>query len=109
MRAEVADHGAHRSRNEHADPVAEVRLGSSLCENSDGQLACRTFISVSTMLESIVLATTFGRRQLRKQFCASLAQTSFHTAWVIFGLRRAPAPTIEKYSKASGEGINATA
>jgi hypothetical protein len=28
MRAEVADHGAQRSRNEHADPVAEVRLGS---------------------------------------------------------------------------------
>jgi hypothetical protein len=28
MRAEVADHGAQRSRNEHADPIAEVRLGS---------------------------------------------------------------------------------
>jgi hypothetical protein len=28
MRAEVADHGAQRSRNEYADPVAEVRLGS---------------------------------------------------------------------------------
>jgi hypothetical protein len=28
MRAEVADHGAQRARNEHADPVAEVRLGS---------------------------------------------------------------------------------
>ena len=28
MRAEVADHGAQRSRNEHADPVAEVRFGS---------------------------------------------------------------------------------
>jgi hypothetical protein len=28
MRAEVADHGAQRSRNKHADPVAEVRLGS---------------------------------------------------------------------------------
>src|ERR1700724_375035 len=31
MRAEVADHGAQRSRNEYADPVAEVRLGSN-CE-----------------------------------------------------------------------------
>ena len=29
MRAEVADHGAQRSRNEHADPVAEVRFGSN--------------------------------------------------------------------------------
>src|SRR5262249_44163148 len=28
MRAVTADHGAQRSRNEHADPVAEVRLGS---------------------------------------------------------------------------------
>jgi DNA-binding transcriptional LysR family regulator len=26
-----------------------------------------------------------GRRQLRKQFCASLAQASFHTAWVKSG------------------------
>src|SRR5258708_2321622 len=26
-----------------------------------------------------VLATTFGRRQLRKRFCASLARASFHT------------------------------
>ena len=35
MRAEVADHGAQRSRNEHADPVAEVRFGSKL-----GRPAC---------------------------------------------------------------------
>src|SRR6266404_3255487 len=32
-----------------------------------------------------VLATTFGRRQLRKRFCASLARASFHTAWVKTG------------------------
>src|SRR2546421_11330143 len=32
-----------------------------------------------------VLATTFGRRQLRKRFCASLARASFHTAWVKSG------------------------
>jgi hypothetical protein len=33
MRAEVADdHGAQRSRNEHADPVAEVRLGADSTE-----------------------------------------------------------------------------
>jgi hypothetical protein len=29
------------------------------------------------MWESIVLATSFGRRQLRKQFCASFAQARF--------------------------------
>src|SRR6266403_5195589 len=32
-----------------------------------------------------VLATTFGRRQLRKRLCASLARASFHTAWVKSG------------------------
>jgi hypothetical protein len=32
------------------------------------------------MWESIVLATSFGRRQLRKQFCASFAEARFHTA-----------------------------
>jgi hypothetical protein len=34
------------------------------------------------MWESIVLATSFGRRQLKKQFCASFALARFHTAWV---------------------------
>jgi hypothetical protein len=59
-----------------------VRSGSRLCENSGVQLACRTSISISSMWESIVLTTSFGRRQLRKQFCASFAQARFHTAWV---------------------------
>ncbi len=36
MRAETADHGAQRSRNEHADPVAEVRLGSFASFGSSG-------------------------------------------------------------------------
>src|ERR1700694_3029045 len=57
-----------------------------LCENSDVQLACRTSISISSMWESIVLTTSFGRRQLRKQFCASFAQARFHTAWTLLGL-----------------------
>jgi hypothetical protein len=65
------------------------RCGSRVCENSDVQLACRTSISISSMWESIVLATSFRRRQLRKQFCASFAQARFHTAWVIFGSRTA--------------------
>jgi hypothetical protein len=42
-----------------------VGSGSRLCENSDVQLACRTSISISSIWESIVLATSFGRRQLR--------------------------------------------
>src|SRR6266436_1334845 len=33
----------------------------------------------------IALATSVRRRQLRKQFCAYLAQASFHTAWVKTG------------------------
>jgi len=61
----------------------DFRFGTRLCENSDGQLACRTSISISSMWESIVLTTSFGRRQLRKQFCACFAQASFHTAWDI--------------------------
>jgi DMSO/TMAO reductase YedYZ molybdopterin-dependent catalytic subunit len=42
-------------------------------------------VSVSSLLEPIAPATSLGRRQLRKQFCASLAQASFHTAWVRLG------------------------
>src|SRR6266436_1078275 len=51
--------------------------GRGLCENSDVQLACRTSISISSMWESIVLTTSFGRRQLRKQFCAFFAKRVF--------------------------------
>jgi hypothetical protein len=40
------------------------------------------------MWESIVLATSFGRRQLRKQFCASFAEARFHTALTQSGLRQ---------------------
>ncbi len=37
------------------------------------------------MWESIVLATSFGRGQLRKQFCVPFAEARFHTAWVKAG------------------------
>src|SRR6266478_2913810 len=59
------------------------RFGSRLCENSDFKVGRRIFVSVSSLWEPIAPATSLGRRQLRKQFCASLAQASFHTAWVI--------------------------
>src|SRR6266851_5459216 len=55
---------------------------SRLCENSDVEVALRISVSVSSLWEPIAPATSLGRRQLRKQFCASLAQASFHTAWV---------------------------
>src|SRR6202051_1704484 len=56
-----------------------------LCENSDFEVGRRIFVSVSLLWEPIAPATSLGRRQLRKQFCASLAQASFHTAWVKLG------------------------
>jgi hypothetical protein len=70
------------------------RFGPRLCENSDFELACRTSISISSMWESIVLTTSFGRRQLRKQFCAFFAQARFHTAWTLSGHDRAPRPRL---------------
>ena len=60
----------------------DVRVRSRLCENSDPQLARRISISISSISESIALAASFERRQLRKQFCASVAEARFHTAWV---------------------------
>jgi hypothetical protein len=65
-------------------PVKD-RYGSRLCENSNFQLACRISVSISSMRKPIALATTVGRRQLRKQFCASLARSRFHTASVKTG------------------------
>ena len=50
MRAEVADHGAQRSPNERADPVAEVRLGSWLCENAKTLNRDRRSCSSKTVL-----------------------------------------------------------
>src|SRR5450631_1802395 len=52
-----------------------------LCEKSVVQFACRTSVPVSSIRKPITLATSVGRRQLRKQFCASLAHATFHTAW----------------------------
>jgi len=78
-----------------ADPLAPSRLQtrattdvrdygslrSRLCENSDAQLACRISVSISSMQKPNALAASVGRRQLRKQFCASFVQARFHTAW----------------------------
>src|SRR5712671_3696383 len=62
---------------------------SRLCEKSVVQFACRTSVSVSSIRKPIALATSVGRRQLRKQFCASLAHATFHTAWTRSGHRTA--------------------
>jgi hypothetical protein len=74
------------------DPAATGRPAyhpSRLCEKSVVQSACRTSVSVSSIRKPIALATSVRRRQLRKQFCASLAHVTFHTAWVINGHRPA--------------------
>jgi len=38
------------------------------------------FLSQFRLVEPDCTSDFFGRKQLRKQFCASLAQASFHTA-----------------------------
>jgi len=58
-------------------PGCDVRFGSRLCENSDVELARRISVSISSLSNPIAPATSLGRKQLRKQFCASLAQASF--------------------------------
>jgi hypothetical protein len=62
-------------------------MGSRLCENSDVQLACRISVSISSMRKPIAPTTSVEGRQLRKQFCASLARSRFHTASVKNGSR----------------------
>src|SRR5258707_5950654 len=48
----------------------------------------------------IALATSVRRRQLRKQFCASLAQASFHTAWTRSGHPQQLAQECDSWSAA---------
>jgi hypothetical protein len=69
----------------HRNDAPNVSDGSRLCENSDVELARRISVSISSLSKPIAPVTSLGRRQLRKQFCASLAQASFHTGWVIDG------------------------
>jgi hypothetical protein len=58
-------------------------LGSRLCENSEVELSCRTFVSTASNKKRTALAGTLKRRKERKQFCAFSARERFHTAWVI--------------------------
>src|ERR1019366_8630384 len=57
--------------------TCDVSFGSRLCENSDAQLACRTSISISSMWESIVLATSFGKKAIEKTILRVLRPSSF--------------------------------
>ncbi len=65
--------------------MSDVRFGSSLCENSDVELARRKFVSITLNNKRTALAVTVERRKERKQFCAVSARARFHTAWVKSG------------------------
>src|SRR5712692_5523554 len=65
--------------------MSDVRFGSSLCENSDVELARRKFVSITLNNKRTALAVTVERRKERKQFCAFSARARFHTAWVMNG------------------------
>src|SRR6266403_4186723 len=60
----------------------DVRVGSSLCENSDVELARGKFVSITLNNKRTALAATVEGRKERKQFCAFSARARFHTAWV---------------------------
>src|SRR5216684_7992421 len=72
---------ALEGRTDVSREAGDFRFGPRLCEKSVVQFACRTSVSVSSIRKPIALATSVGRRQLRKQFCASLAHATFHTGW----------------------------
>src|SRR5258707_13087386 len=92
VRQHVADHSRAR-KNPPCNRVSRLTPPrpphpaprSRLCEKSVVQFVCRTSVSVSSIRKPIALATSVGRRQLRKQFCASLAHATFHTAWTHLG------------------------
>src|SRR5712671_1706711 len=60
----------------------DVRSGSSLCENSDVELARGKFVSITLNNKRTALAATVEGRKEREQFCAFSARARFHTAWV---------------------------
>ncbi len=68
---------------------ARVRCGSSLCENSDVELARRNFVSIRLNRKRTALAVAVERGKGRKQFCAFSARARFHTGWVKNGSGRA--------------------
>jgi hypothetical protein len=51
-----------------------------MCENSDVELSCRTFVSITLNKKTTTPAGAVRRRKKRKQFCALSARGRFHTA-----------------------------
>src|SRR5450631_226399 len=67
---------------------AEVRSGSSLCENSNVEFARRNIVSIAFNRKRTLLPITVEWRQDRKQFCALSARAGFHAAWTRSGQHR---------------------
>jgi len=62
-------------------------LGPGCMKTLTVNLRVEFFVSIASMRKPTALATSVGKRQLRKQFCASLARARFHTASVKLGPR----------------------
>src|SRR5712671_4006466 len=60
-----------------ADLTPRVRLGSSLCGNSDVELARRNVVSITLNRKRTALAVAVERGKGRKQFCAFSARARF--------------------------------
>src|SRR5450631_2008657 len=59
---------------------AEVRSGSSLCENPNVEFARRNIVSIAFNRKRTLLPITVEWGQDRKRFCAVSARAGFHTA-----------------------------
>src|SRR5713226_6115114 len=79
--------GCPRRRGDRKSGSLHVSYGSSLCENSDVELARRNFVSVTLNRKRTALAVAVERGKGRKQFCAFSARARFHTGWTQSGLR----------------------
>ena len=75
-------------------------MGPDCVKTPDPQLARRISIPISSISELIALAASFGRRQLRKQFCASVAEARFHTA----GSEAKYSPGVDVFRSSAGSG-----
>ena len=54
---------------------------TSLCENSNVELARRKFVSIALNRNRTALAVAVERGKGRKQYCAFSARARFHTGW----------------------------
>src|ERR1700716_4539812 len=70
--------GGHRKSSAHAQNDA---IDPGCVKSPSFNLRVEHLSQFHRYGNQLALATSVGRRQLRKQFRASLAQATFHTAW----------------------------